>query len=82
MQFWETYDMDVKLLKRCTNCDCSDILYGKHEKNSIIKLCHDFMAMNNRERKAKTKVNDVKSKYGENEIWQNKIKPKSPEFPK
>ena len=82
MQFWETYDMDVKLLKRCTNCDCSDILYGKHEKNSTIKLCHDCMAMNNRERKAKTKVNDVKSKYGENEIWQNKIKPKSPEFPK
>ena len=80
MQFWENYDMDVKLLKRCEKCGCSDLMYGKHEKEST--FCHDCMALKDRERKKKAKVNEHKSKNDEHEIWLNKVKPKSAEFPK
>ena len=38
--------------------------------------------MKDRERKMKTKVDEHKPKNVENEIWQNKVKPKSPGFPK
>ena len=72
--------MDLTLLKRCEKCGCSDLLYGKHEK--YLNLCHDCMAMNDRRRMARTKVNKIKMKNNENEIWQNKVKPKSPECPK
>ena len=80
MQFWEKYDMDLNLLKRCKNCGCSDLLYGQHEKYS--QFCHDCMAMKDRERKRKTKNSENKSKNDKNEIWLKKVKPKSPEFPK
>ena len=80
MQFWEKYDMDLMLLKRCDKCGCSDLLYGKHEKDST--FCHDCMALKDRERKVKAKNREQKPKNDENEIWQSKVKPKCAEFPK
>ena len=65
-------------MKGCKKYDCSDLLYGKHD----LKLCHDCLAMNNCERMAKRQVNEMKPKNVENEKWQNKVKPKSAEFPK
>jgi hypothetical protein len=74
MQFWLEYDMNVGVLHRCEKCGCSDLLYGPDELSSV--LCHDCMDFDERKDKKQTKSTP------ELDVWLNKIKPGSGEFPK